>query len=72
MEKEKKFFLKKLYNNDFYFRFMENPDFYEGVRCTLVDKKATPNWRYKSPFDVPQEEIDRYFSKLPENLELHF
>ena len=51
---------------------MENPDFYEGVRCALVDKKDKPNWRHKSPFDVAQEEIDRYFSKLPENLELHF
>lgn len=51
-------------------RFMEHEDFFEGVRCALVDKKSKPIWSHKSPFDIKDDEIEKYFEKLPEDLEL--
>jgi 3-hydroxyisobutyryl-CoA hydrolase len=51
-------------------RFMQDKDFFEGVRCTLVDKKDKPKWKYKTPFDMSDEEVEKYFSKLPEKMEL--
>lgn len=35
-------------------RFMEGKDFFEGVRCTLVDKGAKPKWTHGSTKDVPK------------------
>jgi 3-hydroxyisobutyryl-CoA hydrolase len=49
---------------------MEGDDFFEGVRTVLIDKNDKPKWKYNSPLDVPQAEIDRYFSKLPDEKEL--
>jgi len=49
---------------------MQDKDFFEGVRCTLVDKKDKPKWKYKTPFDMSDEEVEKYFSKLPEKMEL--
>lgn len=40
---------------------MADTDFFEGVRCTLIDKNAQPKWKHKSPLDVTEEEIKYYF-----------
>ena len=41
------------------------------MRCTLVDKRDKPKWKYANPFEMPEEEVVRYFSRLPEHLELN-
>jgi len=51
-------------------RFMQGEEFFEGVRCTLVDKNDKPKWGHKSFNDVTKEEVEKYFSNLPSNLEL--
>ena len=40
--------------------FMDNPDFFEGLRSVLVDKDE-PKWKYKSPEDIDQALIDSFF-----------
>ena len=44
------------------YHFMENPDFFEGLRSVLVDKEP-PNWHYKTPEDVPRELVLSFFEK---------
>jgi enoyl-CoA hydratase len=53
-------------------RFGEGTDFYEGIRIFLFAKDDKPKWSYKSILDVPKEEVEKYFEKLPSNLELMF
>lgn len=49
---------------------MEGEDFFEGVRCKVVEKGGTPNWRYKSIEEVPASEVESYFKELPPEKEL--
>lgn len=43
-------------------RFMEHPDFVEGVTALLVDKpKRTPNWTPSSLDDVSRDDVDHFF-----------
>lgn len=51
-------------------RFTQDTDFYEGIRCALINKSDKPNWRHESPFDVEEREVQQYFQPLSENLEL--
>lgn len=44
-------------------RFMECHDFYEGVRCLLVDKGAQPTFEYQSVQEVPTEMVRSFFEK---------
>lgn len=30
-------------------KFMAGNEFFEGVRCTLIDRKDTPKWKYQDP-----------------------
>lgn len=46
-------------------RMMQNHDFYEGVRCAIVDKGDTPRWRPASIDGVSAEDVDAYFQPLP-------
>lgn len=41
---------------------MESTEFFEGVRCLLVDRKDTPQWKYERAAQVPLEELEHYFS----------
>jgi enoyl-CoA hydratase len=41
--------------------FMDNPDFYEGVRSVLVDKDRSPNWKYHRIEDISEESILNFF-----------
>ena len=51
-------------------RFMAGPEFFEGTRCTLVDRNDKPNWMYPTLKDVPRDEVVKYFEQLPPHLEL--
>lgn len=47
--------------------FMEDSDFFEGVRALLVDKDLKPQWRHKSISDVNVNEvIKQYFERTEE------
>lgn len=46
-------------------RFMQGRDFFEGVRCTLVDKGAKPKWSHQSAKHVTEEEVAAFFKPLP-------
>jgi enoyl-CoA hydratase len=45
-------------------RVMDNHDFYEGVRATLVDRDRKPKWRPAALQDVSEAMIDAYFAPL--------
>jgi hypothetical protein len=42
-------------------RCMEDTEFFEGVRCLLVDRKDKPKWKYLSSDLVPAKELEHYF-----------
>ncbi|WYP26333.1 3-hydroxyisobutyryl-CoA hydrolase [Alkalihalobacillus sp. FSL W8-0930] len=44
-------------------RFMECDDFYEGVRCLLVDKGTEPTFEYQSVQEVPTETVQSILEK---------
>ncbi|MFK3936963.1 enoyl-CoA hydratase/isomerase family protein [Alkalihalobacillus sp. NPDC078783] len=44
-------------------RFMECSDFYEGVRCLLVNKGAEPSFKYQSIQEVPTETVRSFLEK---------
>lgn len=46
-------------------RMLEGPDFYEGVRATLVEKGTAPRWRPARIEDVDQADIDTFFAAPP-------
>lgn len=43
------------------YHFMENPDFYEGVRSVLIDKDHDPDYKYKRLSDVSNELVSTFF-----------
>ncbi|MBX9621766.1 MAG: enoyl-CoA hydratase/isomerase family protein [Alphaproteobacteria bacterium] len=45
-------------------RFVEDHDFFEGVRAVLVHKDGTPHWKPAHLEQVPQETINHYFTPL--------
>ncbi len=55
---------------EFIISFMENADFFEGVRCKLVDTKDKPKWQYKSIEEITDSEVDSYFKELAPEKEL--
>ena len=48
----------------------EGKDFFEGVRCLLVDRKDKPKWSHNSMLEVSNSEICSFFEKLSEDFEL--
>ena len=52
-------------------RFMEDHDFYEGVRAVIVEKDNQPCWRPKNISQVTGESVERYFLPLVDG-DLHF
>lgn len=45
-------------------RFMEDHDFFEGVRAIIIDKDNAPHWRPPSLADVNEAAVDAYFAPL--------
>jgi len=43
---------------------MEGNDFFEGIRCILVDKGAKPKWTHDHVLSVKEAEVDKYFEPL--------
>ena len=52
-------------------RIMKGPDFYEGVRATIIDKDGKPDWKPARLEEVSDAAIDAIFAPL-ENGELQF
>ncbi len=50
--------------------FMQNHDFYEGVRAALVDKDRNPQWKPNQLSDVSDETVAAYFDAVPVELDL--
>jgi hypothetical protein len=49
--------------------FMNNPEFFEGVRALLVDKCGNPAWSHKHVSEVTAEDVAFFFDR-PEELNL--
>lgn len=41
--------------------FLQDKDFYEGVRALVIDKDHCPNWQPADLTDISQEAVNRYF-----------
>ena len=52
-------------------RFMEDHDFYEGVRAVIVEKDNQPRWLPSNVSEVTNEAVERYFLPLADG-DLHF
>ena len=59
--------LKTILNQDYVLsqHFMENPDFFEGVRALLIDRDKHPHWSPQNIQDVSAKQVERYFA--PQN-----
>ncbi|CAG0887781.1 unnamed protein product, partial [Cyprideis torosa] len=51
-------------------RIMQEHDFYEGVRATLIDKDKSPKWKPPHLSMVSDEQIDKYFLEEFPDLDL--
>ena len=45
-------------------RFLEAPDFREGIRAQVVDKDRNPRWNPATLADVAPEQVERFFEPL--------
>jgi len=50
--------------------FMQNSDFFEGVRAALVDKDKNPQWKPKTLAEVTNAEVNKYFQGISNELVL--
>lgn len=49
-------------------RFLNHPDFYEGIRSAIIDKDRTPVWRPNTLEDLTNESIQEFFEPLAQEL----
>lgn len=53
-------------------RFLETPDFREGIRAQVVDKDRMPRWRPPTLAEVLPQQVERFFEPLgSKELDLH-
>jgi enoyl-CoA hydratase len=50
--------------------FLRQPDFFEGIRCVIIDKDQRPHWRYAHLADVPEMVVEGLFAPHPQKLAL--
>ncbi|MCO6389659.1 enoyl-CoA hydratase/isomerase family protein [Aliihoeflea aestuarii] len=51
-------------------RVIEGHEFFEGVRAVIIDKDNAPKWRPATLDAVSDADIDAYFARLPDELDL--
>lgn len=51
-------------------RFLDDRDFYEGVRAAIIDKDGIPSWVASSLSAVSGEQVDAYFTPMADEEEL--
>lgn len=49
-------------------RFLQGHDFFEGIRAAIIDKDQAPHWQPASLENVSNQEIEKYFLPLKEEL----
>lgn len=49
-------------------RFIEDHDFFEGIRAVVIDKDGAPKWNPASLTEVADAQVERYFAPLEEEL----
>lgn len=49
-------------------RFLQQHDFFEGIRAVIIDKDQSPKWEPSTLAGVTQIEVDKYFAPLTEEL----
>ena len=49
-------------------RFMQGPDFYEGVRAQLIDKTGQPKWKPSTLGACSDSAVNAYFEPLPADI----
>ncbi len=49
-------------------RFLAHPDFFEGIRSTIIDKDNKPIWRPDNLEDLPPKKILEFFEPLQQEL----
>lgn len=52
--------------------FMQDHDFYEGVRALLVDKDKNPQWQYKEMQNISSSLVESYFATTDKTLRFEF
>lgn len=40
---------------------MSHPEFFEGVRCLLVDRNDKPKWAWAKPADIKPADVEKFF-----------
>ena len=43
--------------------FMNNREFFEGVRALLIDKDKSPKWTHKHVKEIKPEEVEFFFNR---------
>ena len=72
IKQHKNISLKEAFKADFKiaYHFMNGIDFYEGVRCLLIDRGDKPKWEFNNLSLVSDEEVLKYFKNINSDEEL--